>query len=91
MNDKSLNIIRGLELPEVFDKLVPALYENGFTCFDFGTIFYVINKGQTGIGKVCAVFTDYDQAKKYLDDMDPDMKPHTEVRVGLMIEGYPLD
>lgn len=87
---KSKRVKEGLEFPKEFADLVPYLYEHGFDCYDFGSVFYVINKGQTGIHKVCAVFTDYRQAKDYLDGMDKELRPHTEVRVGFMIEGHPL-
>lgn len=87
---KSKRIKDGLEFPKELDALVPCLREHGLGIYDFGPVFYVINKGQTGIHKVCAIFTNYQWAKDYLDGMDEVLRPYTEIRAGLMIEGPPL-
>ena len=79
------------EWPDLFEPVVPELYRLGFGCYDIGMVYYVINRGQTGIHKVCSIHTDYREAKKALEAFDPVLRPHTEIRQGLLIEGNPVE
>ena len=76
--------------PPRFKNFVEFLYKEKFDCYDFGLVYYLINKGQTGVHKICSVHNDYREAKKALAYFDPVLKPHTEIRVGLLVEGHPI-
>lgn len=82
------------ELDFLNDALIPAVrfvpYEDGFTDYDWGVVFYVINRGQSGIHKVCSLHLTLDEAKAALEKFDPVLRPHTEIRAGMMIEGPPI-
>jgi hypothetical protein len=76
------------ELDFLNRRFVP--YEDGFTDYDWGVVFYVINRGQSGIHKVCSLHLTLDEAKAALEKFDPVLRPHTEIRAGMMIEGPPI-
>jgi len=83
-------VMDDLDWPPRFKSLVPFLYKENFDCYDFGLVYYLINKGQTGIHKICSTHNDYREAKKALDAFDPVLRTHTEIRVGMLIEGHPI-
>jgi hypothetical protein len=72
---------------EQLSKILPTI---GFDCYDFGLVYYLINKGQSGIHKVCSTHNDYREAVKAFVAFDPVLRPYTEIRVGLLIEGQPI-
>jgi hypothetical protein len=71
--------------PPEFEALTPALYAADLC--GSGLCYYLINRGQTGVHKVCSVHNDYAEAVKALETFDPVLRPHMEVRIGLLIEG----
>jgi len=71
--------------PPEFEALTPALYAADLC--GFGLCYYVINRGQTGVHKICSTHNGYREAVKALEAFDPVLRPHTEVRIGLLIEG----
>jgi len=77
--------------PPRLKPLMCALPHLGFGGgYDFDLVYYLINKGQSGIHKICSVHNDYREALKALAEFDPALRPHTEVRVGLLVEGQPV-
>jgi hypothetical protein len=72
--------------PDEFEALTPALYAAVGLC-GFGLCYYVINRGQSGIHKICSVHNDYGEAVKALEAFDPVLRPYMEVRIGLLVEG----
>ncbi len=55
-------------------------------------VYYLINKGQTGFHKIIyenreMMYDNYDEALKALNKLSADLRPITEVRMGLFVEG----
>jgi len=71
--------------PPEFEALTPALFAAGLCGFDL--CYYLINKGQSGTHKICSTHNDYRDAVKALEAFDPILRPHTEIRIGLLVEG----
>ena len=85
-----MDLLDDESLTPLLQKAILTLSSQGFDIYDFGFIFYVINKGQTGTEKIMKASTYLQEAKDFLNALDEKLKPHSEIRVGLIVEGYPL-